>query len=83
MGVKSGAGCWPYFICWVVVLARRGAPMKKPKTKPRSKQPKKVKFISKYVCVWSYPNIIMNRKVLRELYVFVWCKFQVFGCVVS
>ncbi|CAG2068056.1 unnamed protein product [Timema podura] len=27
---------------------RRSAPTKKTKTKPRSKQPKKVKFISKY-----------------------------------
>lgn len=34
-------------------LARRAAPIKKAKTKSRSKQPKKVKFISKYVCVWS------------------------------
>jgi hypothetical protein len=32
-------------------LARRAAPIKKAKTKSRSKQPKKVKFISKYVCV--------------------------------
>lgn len=37
------------FVGWWF-LARRAAPVKKAKTKPRSKQPKKVKFICKYVC---------------------------------
>jgi hypothetical protein len=40
-----------------LILVRRAAPIKKPKTKPRSKQPKKVKFISKYVCLRVVPPI--------------------------